>query len=317
MKERPILFSTDMVRGILDDKKTQTRKIVNHKSLLHDQVEFDSVTWYSDRSTEYRFIMDDLSWQIDIQCPYGDSGDALWVRETYFDTRPYKHTPFFCADPDFLYRADKANIGCHPWKPSIHMPRSAARIFLRITDIKVERLNDITEEDAIAEGVAPINNLNMEQRVHNYNNPSNPHPWSHREGFMELWDSINFKRASWESNPWVWVITFERIRPMITDKQILNLKKGDKLIFHRSGGVLSTKKGRVFTFSNWHDDSVLLPQPHTYWQCEELLARGNHLHNFLIYDTEVFDPGIHTEYELVDEEILRNDHREFVKKFGA
>lgn len=103
---------------------------------------------------------------------------------------------------------------------------------------------------------------------------------------------------------------------MIKENQINNLKKGDKLIFIEYGGVLSAKKGNVFTFSNWwKDDDPWRPGKH-YWQCEELHNMGNHEHGFSIYHTELFAENIHKDYVLMDEAKLISNQKEFIRKFG-
>lgn len=97
---------------------------------------------------------------------------------------------------------------------------------------------------------------------------------------------------------------------MITQEQIDDLKEGDKLIFYQDGGGLSTNIGNVFTFANWYEEK-------NYWQCKELHNQGNHIHNFSIYDTELFDENIHKEFVLMDEEKLVAKQREFIEKYGA
>ncbi len=189
MKERPILFSSEMVRAILDGRKTQTRRVVN---------------WRSDRADEVHdgegqgnslFEMRDGGWwpyyaydgmEIPLECPY--SADRLWVRETFcpdIDGKPhYRATSTdWCANPEFT-----------KWRPSIHMPRKYCRLLLNVKAIRVERLNDISEDDCKAEGCVDRGD-------------------SAGDEFAELWESINGKRGyGWKENPWVWVIEFERIQ---------------------------------------------------------------------------------------------------------
>ena len=145
-----------MVRAILDGRKTQTRRVVKPKP-------DDSGLWNNDK------------------CPYGKPGDRLWVRET-----------FFVDGPRIQYRADHHGAPKETiWKPSIFMPRSASRILLEITDIRVERLHDISADDEKKEGIySPIHELL----------------------FWALWQKINGPE-SWDANPWVWVITFKKIIP--------------------------------------------------------------------------------------------------------
>ena len=184
MKERPILFKAEMVRAILDGRKTMTRRAV--------KVHFDSV-----KQGEGTFVVeekgqDGTDYIFGIKCPYGKIGDRLWVRET------------FCNDQGtVLYRADLSDNGilkhAVKWKPSIFMPRSASRINLEITNIRIERLQDITERDAQKEGVFPCVITNGEE---NYTIP-----------FIMIWEQINGKTTySFNKNPWVWVIEFKRIK---------------------------------------------------------------------------------------------------------
>ena len=196
MKERPILFSTLMVQAILDGRKTQTRWQI--KIDIRREIEGNSPTSFSvfdKRGTQYyefkQGIEDEPSTAKDF-CPYGGIGDVLWVRETWkeIDGRfIYKADPFLTQEE--IDSAIYANIP--KWKPSIHMPKSACRLKLRITNIRVERLNDISRGDAMQEG-CPFPNVARE------NDPVN---W-----FIYLWESINGKE-SWNKNPWVWVIEFE------------------------------------------------------------------------------------------------------------
>lgn len=151
-------------------------------------------------------------------CPYGKVGDQLWVRETFgMKVRTVVGTPH----ESLCYRADKDNEICAysasgneipvKWKPSIHMPRWASRINLEITDIRVERLNDISEQDAIAEGIQKykgplrwVRYLDAVTGEANFN--------CARDAFVSLWESIN-GAGSWSANPWVWVIEFKRVAP--------------------------------------------------------------------------------------------------------
>lgn len=183
MKERPILFSGETVRAILEGRKTQTRRACKFR-LGQDEV-----------MTELR----DGSLKRTEECsPYGKPGDRLWVRETWakqeFHTQPLK----------IRYRADHDDEAGLPWswKPSIHMPRWASRINLEITGIRVERVQDISEEDAEAEGVHGCD------WGHGMDYGGKP---CYCKPFEALWDSINAKRGySWDSNPWVWVVEFKQ-----------------------------------------------------------------------------------------------------------
>ncbi len=195
MKERPILFSAPMVRAILDGRKTQTRRIVKQKHLPF----LENILG--------NFI--DGKWN-QRPLPYGKTGDRLWVRETFNIN----------DDGHYIYAADLNDAGvtkwAAKWKPSIHMPRSASRVLLEIVNVRVERLKDISEDDAIAEGISRV--------------PFRPcDGWPICDGYMvgkddgvsglkhkakvayqELWESINGK-GSWDLNPFVWVVEFKML----------------------------------------------------------------------------------------------------------
>lgn len=171
MKERPILFSAPMVRAILEGRKTQTRRIAK---------EFDPTPGKMDGI---------LSRHPHQQgCRYGKPGDRLWVRETWGwdDEDPSAVNP--------RYRATHSSAD--RWIPSIHMPRWASRITLKVESVRLERLQDISQKDAYSEGVT-------------INDPDGCDPVM---SFAELWESINGP-GSWEANPWVWVVQFKRINP--------------------------------------------------------------------------------------------------------
>ena len=188
MKDRPILFSTDMVKAILEGRKTQTRRIVKFPG------DFDGKAVYDNHPFGLKYSAQDET--VQRLFPKWNAGDILWVRETWIDLED--HSVGF---HEYLYKAD-----CLPdyarqikWRPSIFMPREACRILLEVTDVRVERLSDISERNAEAEGVEILRR----------NQP--PMAGSAAIGiYMELWESINGK-GSWEKNPWVWVITFKRI----------------------------------------------------------------------------------------------------------
>lgn len=192
MKQRPILFSTPMVQATIRGRKTQTRRIFKPQPTeKHDQSGYitalgkDGINYFGFKENETN-IFDA------IECPYGQPGDVLWVRETFQQD-----------GEDYLYKAN-CDINVVGWKPSIHMPKSAARIWLRIANVRVERLQDISREDARAEGIEPINNTQFINYV------DGTTTYNERTSFYSLWESINGKE-SLSSNPWVWVIEFERI----------------------------------------------------------------------------------------------------------
>lgn len=228
MKERPILFSAPMVRAILSGAKTQTRRIAARPGRPTAGAFWDHGAWTPivDRgglvwtSDEHRSVM---PWP----CPYGYHGDRLWVRETHAagpapDGRAFVAYRATCDDDELDYlHSDGAieRLRINRWTPAIHMPRWAARILLDVTEVRVERLQAITEEDARAEGVTPCDRCGGAgiDPVRVGHDPE----WCaecggaaggvrHRDAFADLWDEINGERASWDSNPWVWVVTFKR-----------------------------------------------------------------------------------------------------------
>lgn len=219
IKERPILFSAPMVRAIIDGKKTMTRRIIKPQPA-------------------------DIVEAVDARCPYGIPGDRLWVRETWQiltelgdESRPFKRIDecrsigpvVYLPSNYIIYRADGE---CFPinedgdnyradgwersyWKPSIHMPRWASRILLEITEIRVERLQDITIEDVIAEGIlsyegwkTPEYEKQLEAAKQNKTKP--PLGMNPLQRFWHLWESINGP-GSWEQNPRVRVVVFKVI----------------------------------------------------------------------------------------------------------
>jgi len=211
MKERPILFSAPMVRAILEGRKTQTRRIIKPQPSINcDSMKSDDVN---------------EAWQagfVPIDCLHGKVGERLWVRETW---RPD------CKDDvcTISFQADGAHVPIRDdygwaerwvmlrrpeeqwpkmeepkWRPSIHMPRWASRINLEIVSIRVERLNDISQKDAMAEG-APPSHPTIDAVSREFGYPDFSRSW-----FAQLWESIN-GQGSWNQNPWVWVIEFKRV----------------------------------------------------------------------------------------------------------
>ena len=176
-----------MVQAILEGRKTQTRRVVKPPKQFIGDWFFQHVNFVRSR----------------VNCPYGQTGDVLWVRETFGTGKGSGKTYYKANAGDFNMLVDK-------WKPSIFMPKDAARIWLRITSIRVERLHDISEKDAILEGVEKeFSILFNEWRFKDYYNVKSD--WrSAVSSFQSLWANINGIN-SWNSNPFVWVIEFERI----------------------------------------------------------------------------------------------------------
>jgi len=238
MKERPILFRGEMVRAILDGRKTMTRRVVktnNHSANLD--------TYFMDGEPSVLGMQ--FTDGTKVKCPYGKVGDRLWVRETW-GLRPYAVeaigrkitnplSQFLWEGSDFsrpiatkefidnhiltwgvewewkaAYAGDFSSVH---WRPSTRMPRWASRLTLEITGVRVERLQDISDADALSEGV---------ERLINEDGFIDYHPqWGKvikamdaASSFRSLWDSINAAHGlGWDTNPWVWVITFNMVVP--------------------------------------------------------------------------------------------------------
>lgn len=173
-KERPILFSTEMVRAILGGHKNQTRRVMKPQP----------PPGWGGRSEVASMAG---------HCPYGQPGDRLWVRETWSDgPNPWGKPVVYRADvtPEMYATYEDCDMP-HYWKPSIYMPRQHCRIILKIVSVRAERLQSISQDDAIAEGVFML--------AHK----------SHIDSFAATWDEINTKPGRrWSDNPWIWVIEF-------------------------------------------------------------------------------------------------------------
>ena len=186
MKDKPIIFNSEMVRAMLDGRKTQTRRVIKPKHIC----------------------MPAWKW-LDV-CPYGKPGDRLWVRETWYCPKQYGGT---YQREKLIYKAD-STPNKRGWKPSIHMPRWASRITLLVKDVRVERVQDISPSDCECEGIvgtthaSPVNGLPYENYRYGEHEGGDP-----KEAFAMLWDSIDKKRGfGWSENPWVWVVEFERVK---------------------------------------------------------------------------------------------------------
>ncbi|PPI86186.1 hypothetical protein KEHDKFFH_02380 [Marinobacter maroccanus] len=216
-KEKPILFKDDMVRAILEGRKTQTRRVMKPQPRIESNGWFH---WDGHRpNSEYGAFAtsspekETINLFVGSACPYGQPGDRLWVRETHHVPGGYLEAELIeeirngVSSPESLgvtYRADAPSLKpCDGgWTPSIHMPRWASRITLEIIDVRVERLQDISGEDSASEGATgPIGSPRAYGVVTKQ---------FARDQFMRLWESINGP-DSWQVNPWVWVIEFERI----------------------------------------------------------------------------------------------------------
>lgn len=195
-KERGMIFNSEMVRAILSGQKTQTRRVMKPQPVLEDAFVggITKPTWiYKGTATPSGWIMHNM-------CPFGAVGDLIWVRETHHLDQ-YGYT--YKADRDWIKdMRENGAFGCdEKWTPSMHMKRCASRILLEITNVRVERLNDISEEDAKAEG-APTECCVIGDK--------------HFLGFRSLWKSI-YGEESWKANPWVWCISFKRVQEQSND----------------------------------------------------------------------------------------------------
>ncbi|EOC4952810.1 hypothetical protein ACI4VZ_001975 [Klebsiella pneumoniae] len=232
MKERGMIFNGEMVRAILDGRKTQTRRIIKWKQTRFTEIgeREDGSKWPWSEDAEHACDF----WH---PCPFGAVGDRIWVRETWgvvsheldedgrirpwtpdrpatvihempFGNGYYSGHAIYAADGDFTWGDDDGyEDGRSCWKPSIHMPKAASRILLEITDVRVERLNAISEEDARAEGIIDGGCLNCGEPE-----PcgcANPEPDA-TDAFAYLWQSI-YGQENWNADPWVWVIEFKRV----------------------------------------------------------------------------------------------------------
>lgn len=230
MTERGMIFNAEMVRAILDGRKTQTRRIMKVQPesnqlgllLITDSTRHSDIGKYhwAESNATGNHVRSKL-----FSCPFGAVGDQIWVRETfqgplfdyelmdeYLEDSSKFEKPEFCqyaADgghrPEYQDADDNLR---HGWRPSIHMPRWASRILLEITDVRVERLNAISEEDATAEGIPPAGSL-LPDYPGTFLTPKGDFATA-KVAFQRLWESI-YGEESWKANSWVWVIEFKRV----------------------------------------------------------------------------------------------------------
>lgn len=220
---KPIIFNTDMVKATIEGRKTQARCIVKPQP----DYTYGRSMGKNHGAGPHECRMADGT-RHEIYSPFGQAGDMLYVRETWA----------ISAFMEYLYKAngDERIQPSIKWKPSIHMPKEAARLFLQITDMRIERLQDISESDAVAEGVEwmkgkkppkGFQGLTSSIEIEGYRAYGRKNEWmednkkiisryahngtciSSIASFKSLWQDINDKRATWESNPWVWAITFK------------------------------------------------------------------------------------------------------------
>ncbi|HBO4112540.1 TPA: hypothetical protein L4T77_004262 [Pseudomonas aeruginosa] len=203
-RERPILFNDQMVRAILEGRKTVTRRAVKDTGFYA----IDAAIHGNEVALREREALA-------TRCPFGQPGDRLWVRETWgLQVRSYgggagEFIVYRATNPNAIYcRSSEGREYPVKWKPSIHMHRHSSRILLEITAVRVERLQDISEEQALAEGVR------SEPCDHARQACSDIGCWGDtaKGAFGFLWEQLNGAGA-WQANPWVWVIEFKRVAP--------------------------------------------------------------------------------------------------------
>lgn len=223
MKEHPILFSTPMVQAIIEGRKTMTRRVVR-KNNSHCEMKFNALDLklafatvsFANQAILKAPVIDDDNGPVFRVWPKWEEGDHLWVRETFSDTYQLGDYPGYTIYKA-TYLQDEAGHNPHPktwdvkWKPSIFMFRNQSRISLEITNIRVERVQDITGKDIIKEGAV--------LRGHDNEFGHNPISAFDNKLYLDLtslwafgWDKINGKKHPWSSNPWCWVIEFEVIK---------------------------------------------------------------------------------------------------------
>lgn len=219
-KEIPILLSTLMVQATLAERKTKTRRTRGLEKIncVPGKWRYESMEVNDKGDLMVKFYNLEAGHlpggnMPPVKCPYGKPGDLLWVRETFLPNPdgPSAAVPVFKAD-FFADEYEGCKVG---WKPSIHMPKCLSRIWLRVKDVRVERLHDISEEDARSEGVEFYKNFYQRNVYRDYMGgytPGADRPYDtvglSVTSFSTLWEKIN-GRESWESNPWVWVVEFE------------------------------------------------------------------------------------------------------------
>jgi hypothetical protein len=206
MKERPILFNTEMVQAILDGRKTQTRRLTKLKTVN------ENPNWWryngtlaEDIGLHFMEALDIYGGSLEqfhkIKSPYGQSGDLLWVRETFYKPK---------SSDGYIFKASAEPQGWKfEWKPSIHMPKDAARIWLQVEEVKIERLQEISNNDALEEGIErkPFDEVRTAYKDYHYNTINMKVPIA---SFQTLWDGIH-STYHWDLNPWVWVVKFKVI----------------------------------------------------------------------------------------------------------
>lgn len=215
MKEIPILFSTPMVQAILAGRKTMTRRVVKSasgrqsewltdgliNSVPHGEIVKGGWQMHHPKAGQVHAGVEvaydsPLGW---IKCPYGQPGDVLWVREIW------NWVEGFAGSGCYVFKTDERKE-INRWRPSIHMPKEAARIWLQVTEVRVERLQVITGEDILSEGVGE-KHRSGEKSMTTAGIDYRRWEADQKSKFQKLWESIN-GADSWNANPWVWVVSF-------------------------------------------------------------------------------------------------------------
>lgn len=209
--EKPILFNTEMVQAILEGRKTCTRRVLKQPFEVHPN------GFITKRKGNERLIPYEAPYKV---------GDILYVRETWMISNPFGDFARNNRTAEYMYKAGYAkgkrtpitrekekNLGV--WKPSIHMPKEAARIFLKVTDVRVERLKDMEDKDFISEGITFEQAMSFNNWKPTLNDPDSGGEPNYEEAFKNLWNSTlkkeQLKTYGWDANPYAWVIEFERV----------------------------------------------------------------------------------------------------------
>lgn len=242
MKEVPMLFSTPMVQAILEGRKTMTRRVVKPQpgidvfQVLAPGRDVFTTKW--EKADYWTFTDGSLQAPIveNRKCPYGKVGDVIWVRESYKIDGSMNHGESVLGvtykaggrwiqnDSKEVFEIFHKSKG--GWRPSIHIPKAAARIWLQVEDIKVERLQDISEEDAVAEGLK-VQQTKLGESYFDYTTGYHNGLFKPRASFRTLWQSLH-SPESWEANPWVWAVKFKVLsitgKPgVLTNQQVSNV----------------------------------------------------------------------------------------------
>lgn len=223
--KRPVIMTVESVRAILAGRKTQTRRIVTTR----DPVSFIGPKGNEDDPSDWGYFFDGPDHngymvlgrghadrhnhgRVSIPCPYGDVGDRMWVKErwqawrqTSIEYDEWEIERDLSARPHIEYKATSDSAG--PWRTPLFMPRWASRLTLEVTDVRVQRLQQINEEDARSEGVK----FGEMQDMMINGEPGRAVIFAARDAYAYAWNAINGKRTTWASNPWVWAITFTRV----------------------------------------------------------------------------------------------------------